>query len=496
MIEFILNNKLIQTNELPGSILLDFIRKNEKLYGTKIGCREGDCGACTVLAGSLINDEVQYQTVVSCLTPLGNIAGKHVVTIEGINGECRAETDNNHEFASDRVTRQFLNKNNPKLNKNTLSPVQSAFVNENATQCGFCSPGFVVSLTGFSLSSKKTRATAINSVAGNICRCTGYKSIERAVSIIVKKLRKKSSINSLQWLIENNFIPSYFEEIPGKLKKLKPFEENSNSNKIIGGGTDILVQKADEVTENKLRFIKSKKQYPRIYIEDTKCIIDAACVVTDLIQSKVLHDIIPNLKKYLKLVSSEQIRNMATIAGNIVNASPIGDLIILFLTLDSKLIIEDNKGNKKSLLLKDFYKGYKKIELKEGEIVKSLQFLIPDKGFKFNFEKVSKRTHLDIASVNTAIYIIAEKQIVKDIRISAGGLAAIPLLLAKTTAFLKGKELSLETIKKASEIINTEISPISDIRGSSNYKKLLLRQLFFQHFIKLYPELFDNMKLV
>jgi len=187
---------------------------------------------------------------------------------------------------------------------------------------------------------------------------------------------------------------------------------------------------------------------------------------------------------------------MATIAGNIVNASPIGDLIILFLTLDSKLIIEDNKGNKKSLLLKDFYKGYKKIELKEGEIVKSLQFLIPDKGFKFNFEKVSKRTHLDIASVNTAIYIIAEKQIVKDIRISAGGLAAIPLLLAKTTAFLKGKELSLETIKKASEIINTEISPISDIRGSSNYKKLLLRQLFFQHFIKLYPELFDNMKLV
>lgn len=456
MINFILNNKQIQTDESAGTILLDFIRNNEKLPGTKIGCREGDCGACTVLVGTLVENKVHYESVVSCLTPLGNIAGKHVVTIEGINNE-------------------------------KLSPIQSAFVEENATQCGFCTPGFVVSLTGFSLSNKKTKAAAISSVAGNICRCTGYKSIERAVSVIVEKLKEKGSINSIQWLIEHHFIPPYFLEIPKRLKTLKSFNENNDSKTVIGGGTDVLVQKADELAESKLIFIKSKKQSPSIYINDAKCIIKANCTVTNLMQSKDLHDIIPDMRKYLKLVSSEQIRNMATIGGNFVNASPIGDLSILFLVLDAELII-NNKGNKRNVLLKDFFKGYKEIDLAEGEIIESLSFRIPPKGFKYHFEKVSKRTHLDIASVNTAIYLVVDdKKVITDINISAGGVAAVPLLLKQTSAFLKGKELTDDNIQKAIDILLSEISPISDIRGSSKYKKLLLKQLFLQHFASLFP---------
>lgn len=465
MIEFILNDKPIRTDELSGTILLDFIRKKEKLYGTKIGCREGDCGACTVLVGKPVKHEIQYQSVVSCLTPLGNITEKHVVTIEGINGEI-------------------------------LSPVQSAFINENATQCGFCTPGFVVSLTGFSLSGKKTNTEAIRSIAGNICRCTGYKSIERAVSIIVEKLEEQNPANPLQWLIDYQFIPTYFKEIPKRLKKINPFKEDSDALKIMGGGTDLYVQKPDETVETNLNFITNHNQFPGISVRGEKCIIDAACSVTDLLQSKVLNDIIPNLEKYFKLVSSEQIRNMGTLAGNIVNASPIGDLSIMFLALNCELIINAGSRNKKNILLKAFYKGYKLIELAEGEIIESVQFNIPAKGFRYNFEKVSKRTYLDIASVNTAIYLLAEKRIVKDIRISAGGVAPIPLLLLKTAEFLKGRELSVSTIKKASEIILSEISPISDIRGGSEYKKLLLRQLFFQHFIEFFPELFNIMSLV
>ncbi|OQY02792.1 MAG: (2Fe-2S)-binding protein [Bacteroidetes bacterium 4572_117] len=463
MIEFILNNKLIRTNEPSGAILLDFIRKNEKLYGTKIGCREGDCGACTVLVGSLNGNKVLYQSVVSCLSPLGNIAGKHVVTIEGINN-------------------------------GALSPIQSAFIKNNATQCGFCTPGFIVSLTGFSLSGKKAESAALRSVAGNICRCTGYKSIERAVSIIVEKLRQKSPINSLQWLIKHNYIPSYFSTIPNRLKNLNAVAQASDNETIIGGGTDIYVQKADEVSESKLGFIKNQNQDPQIFIDNGKCIIDTACSVTDLMQSKVLHDIIPGLRKHLTLVSSEQIRNMATVAGNFVNASPIGDLSIIFLALNAELIIS-NKGNKRNVLLKNFFKGYKQIDLGKNEIIERIQFSIPAKGFKYNFEKVSKRTHLDIASVNTAICISLEDEIINDVMISAGGISAIPLLLHKSADFLKGKELSVETIKKASEIINSEISPISDIRGSSKYKQLLLRQLFYQHFIELFPKLFDIKKL-
>ncbi len=465
MIEFILNNKLVQTNELSGSVLLDFIRKNEKLFGTKIGCREGDCGACTVLVGELFKYEIRYKSVVSCLTPLGNIAGKHVVTIEGLNG-------------------------------NNISPVQSAFVNENATQCGFCTPGFVVSLSGFSLSDKKTNEEAISSISGNICRCTGYKSIERAISIIVEKLKDKNPANSLQWLIDQRFMPTYFNEIPNRLKKLKQDNTSSYSHKIIGGGTDLYVQKPDEIAKTKLNFINNNNSQAKITKLGNTCIIDANCTVTDLLQSQVLNEIIAGLPKHLNLISSEQIRNMGTLGGNIVNASPIGDLSIFFLVFDSELTIIDLKGNKRHSLLKEFYTGYKEIVLSEGEIIESVQFNIPEKDFKFNFEKVSKRTHLDIASVNTAINLIVKDGLIRDIRISAGGVAATPLLLLKTAAFLKGEELSLENIKKTSKIINTEISPISDIRGSSYYKRLLIRQLFFQHFIEFYPELFDINKLI
>ncbi|RLD74422.1 MAG: (2Fe-2S)-binding protein [Bacteroidetes bacterium] len=465
MIEFILNNKLIQTGELPGTILLDFIRKNEKLYGTKIGCREGDCGACTVLVGKLVEGEIQYKSVVSCLTPLGNIVGRHVVTVEGLNGD-------------------------------NLSPVQSAFVDKNATQCGFCTPGFVVSLTGFSLSGIKTYKEAIGSISGNICRCTGYKSIERAVEIIVEKLKEQKPGNPLQWLIDNQFVPDYFKGIPKRLQNLSSFNNDIDVHKIMGGGTDLYVQNPDKVSESKLSFITNQNQQTEIIIQEEKCVNDAECTVSDLLQSKVLNGIMPNLQKYFKLVSSEQIRNMGTLGGNIVNASPIGDLSIFFLAFNSELTIIAENGNKRSILLKNFYKGYKEIELANGGIIESVQFNIPEKDFKFNFEKVSKRTHLDIASVNTAIYLVAEKGIVKNVRISVGGVAPIPLLLLKTGDFLKGKGLSMETIKKASEIINAEISPISDIRGSSDYKRLLLRQLFFQHFIEFFPEMFEIRSLV
>ena len=157
MIRFILNEKEIETDLPPGMVLLDFIRYHQHLTGTKIGCREGDCGACTILAGKIVNDSLQYESMTSCLMPLGNAQGKHIVTIEGIN------------FAD------------------TLNPVQQAMADAGATQCGFCIPGFVVSLAGFCLSDKKagTCKMLLAAIDGNICRCTGYKSIERAAGISI-----------------------------------------------------------------------------------------------------------------------------------------------------------------------------------------------------------------------------------------------------------------------------------------------------------------------
>lgn len=182
---------------------------------------------------------------------------------------------------------------------------------------------------------------------------------------------------------------------------------------------------------------------------------------------------------------------MATLAGNFVNASPIGDFTIFFLALDAQLILSDacpdsgGRNNKREIALKNFYKGYKTIDKKTGEHVEQFYFELPDANTKFNFEKVSKRTHLDIASVNTAIKIKMDGEKIIDASISAGGVFAYPKYLEKTSAYLIGKNNSEEIILSAIEIAQTEIAPISDARGSEEYKRLLLSQLIKVHFVEL-----------
>ena len=185
MIEFILNQQSIKTDFSSGSTVLDFVRYHKHLTGTKIGCREGDCGACTVLVGDFEADKLVYRSATSCLMPLGNAMGKHIVTVEGIN-------------------------------------VQQAMVDANGTQCGFCTIGFVVSLTGFVLHQQNKNYTeAIAAIDGNICRCTGYKSIERAAQVLSTHIQDKPQQNTLEWLIENQFIPPYFKQIETRLLDLK-----------------------------------------------------------------------------------------------------------------------------------------------------------------------------------------------------------------------------------------------------------------------------------
>lgn len=452
MIEFILNNKKISTNESEGISLADFIRYKQNLKGTKIGCREGDCGACTVLSGEFVHEKIEYKSITSCITPLKFAHAKHIVTVEGIN-------------------------------KTELNTIQKHFHEHSATQCGFCTPGFVMSLAGFSLNTKNADySDGIKAVAGNICRCTGYKSIEKAIFDISEALKLKPETDEINWLIENNFLPEYFSKIPEMLKEIKPLE--NIEGKITGGGTDLYVQNADGMSDKQIRFINSDNE--KIKIETDKVIVHSSTTVSEIIQSKELKNIFPKFEKQLLLISSQQIRNTATIAGNFVNASPIGDLSIIFLALNSKIKINSNNNSLRQIFLKDFFKGYKTLDLNENEFIESLEFKIPKNNFKFNFEKVSKRKYLDIASVNTAIFISLKENIISEIHISGGGIAPIPMYFAKTSEYLKGKEINSETIKSASEILLSEISPISDVRGTSDYKKLLLKQLFYAHFIELF----------
>ncbi|MCB0445802.1 MAG: 2Fe-2S iron-sulfur cluster binding domain-containing protein, partial [Gelidibacter sp.] len=227
MIQFILNNKIIKTTANSGMTLLDFVRYEQRLTGTKIGCREGDCGACTLLVGTLDeNEDIAYHSITSCISPLGNAHGKHIVTVEGTNL------------------------------KDKLTTVQNAMKDNYATQCGFCTPGFVVSLTGFALSnSEKKYDTALDTISGNICRCTGYKSIERAAHQVCEKLEFSNTKMPLTWLVKNNFIPDYFMDIPKQLKQLHAENSSKKGIKIVSGGTDLYVQKADDLIEHNVHLI-------------------------------------------------------------------------------------------------------------------------------------------------------------------------------------------------------------------------------------------------
>ncbi len=472
MIRFILNEKMISTDLPPGMLLLDFIRYHQHLMGTKIGCREGDCGACTVLIGELKNGALHYLSMTSCLVPLGNVRNKHIVTIEGINLP--------------------VNEKNAII----LNPIQQAITDEGATQCGFCTPGFVISLAGFCLSNKDaTKENAIAAVDGNICRCTGYKSIERAAGKVAEIMKERKGQESTQFVVKKKVLPDYFATIKNKMIALEngqlPFPHSTLTTRMAAGGTDIFVQQPDELKHADMRFLFDNPGLKGISREGDKVIIGASATVTDLKDSPIINKIFPSFQHYARLISSTPIRNMATLGGNFVNASPIGDFTIFFLALDAQLILSDGH-TKRELPLRKLYKGYKTLNKKPEEFIEKFWFLLPGKNNFFHFEKVSKRTHLDIATVNSAISLAIKGNFIESGRISAGGVGPVPLYLQKTSEFIKDKKNSDSFIREVVELAQSEISPISDARGTKEYKRLLLGQLIKAHFISLQESEIDS----
>ncbi len=452
---FILNNELISTDVNPAISLVDFIRYHKGLTGTKISCREGDCGSCTVLEGEIINDILTYKNVNSCIYPLHSAARKHIVTIEG-------------------------------LNVKGLNLIQEEFVINNASQCGFCTPGFIVSLTGFFLSSDDISVeNAVKYISGNICRCTGYFSIKKSVSNLISGLSGKiSNIGKrTDELISLNIIPGYFRDIKKRLLPLRNYpmlKETDEYNYLVSGGTDLYVSDYNLVRNSKVKYSVPLSE-ENVSLKYNKIFISGFAPLESIFSSAVMKKHFRNIEILEKYFGSKQIRNRATAAGNIINASPIGDFTIFLLSLDAEVYFQNGYGERKTYL-KDLFVDYKKLNFRLGETLVKISFNVPPENSFSNFVKISRRKHLDIASVNSALYFINNGGMINNCSVSAGGVAPVPKYLKRASDFLNGKKICSEVFENAANLAAEEISPISDVRGSAVYKKTLLKEIILSHY--------------
>ncbi|MDJ0688583.1 MAG: FAD binding domain-containing protein [Xenococcaceae cyanobacterium MO_188.B32] len=469
-IHFILNDRTVCTSQPTGVTVLDYLRLSEKLTGTKEGCKEGGCGACTVLLGELQGEKLVYKTFLSCLLPLGELSGKHLVTIEGLNRE-------------------------------QLSPIQQALVDYGATQCGFCTPGIVMSLTGYLLASEKDidRAEVKTALNNNLCRCTGYGAIKRAGSKLVQSLGN-GEVHNLETWIDRGIVPEYFRYIPDRLQQLPQSILESENDKVspkfvIAGGTDLYVQQGDILAESTVRLLNRSPQMKGISTDGDRLHIGALTTFAEFANHSAMIELIPYIQTYIQRIASHTIRQRATVGGNIITASPIGDISVMLLALNADLVLQAG-DDIRNVPLREFFQGYKKTAKKSGEILTEIIIAIPPSATKFNSEKVSKRQYLDCAAVNSALSVAApsanaircEGDTIREISISMGGVAPIPLFLKQTSNYLIGKRVNQEAIAGALPLLQGEISPIADIHGSASYKRLLARQLLIAHFTKLFPE--------
>jgi xanthine dehydrogenase small subunit len=482
-IRFILNEKEVCANVPPGLLALDYVREQQQLTGTKSGCKEGDCGACTVLVGDLDpSGELRYQPMTSCLLPMGELRGKHLVTIEGLNME-------------------------------QLSPVQHAMVECGGTQCGYCTPGFVVSMTAGLMEPKLplNKEGVRYAISGNLCRCTGYRSILSAGQQVVESLAGKfDDSERIAALVKEGALPVYFSEIADRLRALRDsLKEESgledwstesdasdnHSRLIVTGGTDLYVQRGEEIPDADVELLNNRPPVPPAELRRAHLFCDARMTFEDFADDPLVRRYLPDMPDYNLLIASWPMRTRSSIGGNICNASPIADMTCLLLALETELVLLGNGGRRRTLPLREFYLGYKKLNKAEEEIVEAFSFPVFDNATRVNWEKVSKRAWLDIATVNAACKVRVREERVTDAHFALGGVAATPLYLQEASRFLEGQPLTERTVRECVAVAMNEFAPISDVRGSAHYKRLLARQLMLAHFGRLFPEAMDEKDL-
>jgi xanthine dehydrogenase small subunit len=461
---FRINERDFSGKDFEETMVLDFLRRKLGLHGTKEGCREGDCGACTVLLGEDFEGQASWRAVPSCLLALGELDGRHLVTIEG-------------------------------LARDGLTPVMKALLDEGASQCGFCSPGIVLALTAFLLDSNRLDPLrAIVAVEGNLCRCTGYGAIRRAARRLAADFAGLEALPPsgparLARLAEAGVIPPGLASLMGGFPAPGRIEHGRSPahGLAIGSGSDYFVRHPYPEPGMPVSFLDHDQQLRHIELHDGCLELGAGVSWRDFFAHPLTRGHLPGVEAVEDRIASLPIRNRATVAGNIVNASPIADLSAVLLALDARLRLRSARRTRQ-LPLAEFFLDYKKTALAPGEIVETIRIPLPAAGSRFNFEKVSKRAHLDIATVNSAASLVCEGRRIVSCRLSAGGMAPIPLRLEAAEAFLAGKTVDAATVREAAGLAAAATRPISDVRGSAEYRRRLLERLVMVHFARLVPE--------
>ncbi|MBZ9676573.1 xanthine dehydrogenase small subunit [Mesorhizobium sp. ES1-1] len=466
-IRFILNGRdVVLSSVAPDATLLDWLRLERSLRGTKEGCAEGDCGACTVLVGKLSDGGLVYEGVNACIRFLGSLDATHVVTIEHLRGE-----------------------------PGGMHPVQQAMVDFHGSQCGFCTPGFVMSLYAMWMKSPDPSAATIEkALQGNLCRCTGYEAIMRAATAISSYGEAANDPLAVERAeitarLEAMHDGARIEIGTGNSRLVVPADaddfaavlDKEPGATIVAGSTDVGLW----VTKH-MRAIS-----PAIFIGD----LDGLCAISQKDDAitfgagvtyteafSTLAKRIPALGALIDRIGGDQVRNMGTVGGNIANGSPIGDMPPPLIALGARLTLRRG-GTRRTILLQDFFIAYGRQDRQPGEFVEAVHVPVPPTGTHFSVHKVTKRRDEDITATLGAFFLeLAGDGTVAEVRIAYGGMAATPKRATAVENALRGKPWTEQTVEAAMAAYAGDFAPLTDMRASAEYRAMVARNLLLRFF--------------
>jgi xanthine dehydrogenase small subunit len=472
---FYLNGRRIEVRGAAAfASLTDYLRQHCELTGTKVVCSEGDCGACTVLVGEPVEGGLRYLTVDACIQFLYQIDGRHIVTIEGLT---------------------------PRKPVAELHPIQQAMVDCHGSQCGFCTPGFVMAIAGRTAlrtasEAAKPESTSLaewrTALTGNLCRCTGYVAILDAALAIDKnsgpslaELYPEADIG--RSLLEATATPLHLETLthvfsaPHSLDAALAFRQKHPRASIVSGGTELGVQRNKAGFDPAARL--SLTRIPELHAiapTDNGVAIGANVTWTQI--ENWSRAALPEFYRLVIRFGSPQIRNVGTLAGNVANGSPIADSLPLLLVMDAELDIASVAGTRRVKMV-DFYKGYKVKDLADDELITHIRIPTIGADDTLKLYKVSRRTDLDIATFGAALRVRRAGELITRAYIAYSGVAATVIRLPRTETFLQGKRFTAETFAQAGAIARSEIEPITDVRGSRDFRWTLAENIVSKFYV-------------